>query len=236
MSVLNRIRSSKLAPALDVWMSGCTGCLDVWMPVTWPSARPSCFHSNCCSIAWKETCCCSRSSITESWRMGFPTSLGGFGNRVNLRSLNPALFVKSVTWTKYQLKIDYMPCHIKVKSLVLSKSLLHSISIWWWGCIFESICTTYCICITIPLLKHKALGKLLVLTLQTSFGHPLLGKNGSSTSPKSSCVHRWNQTHASQESPSLHKDLHQHGARVQAGHVTSHVPTHLLPLQHPSMP
>ena len=94
----------------------CTGCMDAWMPVTWPSARPPFFHSNCCSIAWKETCCCSRSSITESWRMGFPTSLGGFGNRVNLRSLNPALFVKSVTWTKYQLKIDCMPlCHIKVK-------------------------------------------------------------------------------------------------------------------------
>ena len=54
------------------------GCLDTWMPVTRPSARPSFFHSNCCcSIAWKETCCCSRSSITESWRMEFPQLCGG---------------------------------------------------------------------------------------------------------------------------------------------------------------
>ena len=50
----------------------------------------------------------------------------------------------------------------------------------------------------------------------------------SSTAPKSSsCVHRWNQTNAG---PSLRKDLHQRGARVQAEHVPSHVPIHLLPL------
>ena len=207
------------------------------------SARPSFFHSNCCcSIAWKETCCCSRSSITESWRMEFPKSLGGFGNQVNLRSLNPALFCEISDLNKVPAQdglhafVSYQSEKFKCCQKGICFSLLPR-----WGCIFESICPTYNynyrIYITICLLKHKALGKMLVLTLQTSFGHHLLGKNGSSTAPKSSsCVHRWNQRNSSQEGPSLRKDLHRHGARVQAEHVPSHVPIHLLPLQHPSMP
>ena len=137
-----------------------SGCLDVWMPACLSPGHLHAHHFFTQTAAPSLERKLAVAVDPQSQRAGawdFPNRWG-IGNRVNLRSLNPALFVKSVTWTKYHLKIDYMPCHIKVKSSVLSKRhLLHSISIWWWGCIFESICTTYCICIAIPLLKHKAL-------------------------------------------------------------------------------
>ena len=74
----------------------CTGCLDVWIP---GCLSPGHLHSHhffnqtaAAPSLERKLAVAVDPQITESWRMEFPKSLGGFGNQVDLRSLNPALF------------------------------------------------------------------------------------------------------------------------------------------------
>ena len=131
-----------------------------------------------------------QSQRAGEWNL--PNSLGGFGNQVNLRSLNPALFCEISDLNKVPAQ-DGLHAFVSYQSEKLSAAKKTSVSLYFYlmGRVHFRTNLYYCICITFCLLKHKALGKMLVLMLQTSFGHHLLGKNGSSTAPtSSSCVHR----------------------------------------------
>ena len=174
----------------------CTGCLDVWIPgclspghlhahhfFTQTAAAPSLERKLAVAVD-------PQSQRAGEWNL--PNSLGGFGNQVNLRSLNPELFCEISHLNKVPAQ-DGLHAFVSYQSEKLSAAKKTSVSLYFYlmGRVHFRTNLYYRICMTFCLLKDKALGKMLVLMLQTRFGLHLLGKNGSSTAPKSSsCVHR----------------------------------------------